>query len=199
MEEFSDLDDETGTNIANFNNIDISRNLVESIEYQTADTGITSPRKSFNFNYNNLRNENFNNNNINSKLSLENDAFSKHKFYQKKYKNDFDRFIDDDFSYNRINVDLINNKNDGRNINKISETNENLCKEVINKKVENVNYNRFIEITKNYNKINFKRDDTVESNEVKLDINHKNIEKKNSPNSENVFASNLFYNLINIY
>ena len=68
-----------------------------------------------------------------------------------------------------------------------------MCKEVNNKKVENANYNRFIEITKNYNKINYKRDDAIESNEEKLEINQKNIEKKSSPNSENVFTSNLFY------
>lgn len=189
MEEFSDLDEETGTNIAHINNNEISRNIVEPIEYQFPDLNNKFHTiKQIDDLYSNLIN---NNNNL---ISLENNIdnnFTNNILYPKKnYISDFDKLIDQEFNNNiRPKNFEIKNKNylnyDNGIINKIKLNDH---------QKENLDLNRFLEITKNYNKIP-KREKTIQKNAQNENLTSHfefSLETNNDQNPRNAFASNVF-------
>ena len=181
MEEFSDLDDETGTSIVHLNNVEIARNIVEPIEYQIPEVSKAINKTHFNNLYSNL-----NNNIINFDNPVENKRFD-NRYFSKKYINDFDRFVDENYSSNaRIHeVPLNNIKNNHNNIGENNHIEFNRCNK------ENPKLNRLIEIQRNYNKITHKKDYFAEN---KLNIINENKENKPLNSPDNAFSSNNYKN-----
>lgn len=172
MEEFSDLDDETGTNIVYMNNTDISKNIVEPIEYQLPDVNRITNKAQFNNLYSNLNDKIIKLDNPVGIRSFDN------RYFSKRYINNYDKIIDDNFCSNlRINEHPHNNINENPHINFNN-----------NRINANPNLNRLIEIKKNYYKINHKKDYYAEiNNENKENCYELNKNKSlNSP--DNAFS-----------
>jgi len=176
MEEFSDLDDETGTNIVNLNNVEITRRIVEPIEYQLPDVNKTFNKAHINNIYSNL-----NNNIINFENPIEIQSFD-NSYFSKRYIYDYDRIIDENLSNNVRNYEhnYSDNKN---NYNKITENQDKQVKKLVK---ENPKLNRLIEIQKNYNKIYHKKEHFTGNNLIK---NKENIQNKPLNPPENAFSS----------
>lgn len=174
MEEFSDLDDETGTNIVQLNNVEIARNIVEPIEYNLPELTKTNHRTNYNNLYSNLNNNNI----INFENPFEIKSFDD-RYFSKRYLNDYDRFIDENLTNNariferpyKNNNNICNNINESHGV----QTNNNIK--------ENHKMNRLIEIQKNYNKANHKKVYYAES------ILNENKENKPLNPPDNAFSS----------
>jgi len=191
MEEFSDLDDETGINIAQINNIDFSRSIVENIDFQKPEFNNSyNERHELNsLNYQ-LKNKHTNNNNfLNFHNHLENDSFLS---YPKRYSNEYDKFIDENFSNN---VSPYTNEIKKKDLFTHDENNTNVLRKNNLKDIPIMN--RLIEITKNYNKINPKKDKIIFNN-INENISELKIinEEKNLNSSQNAFTSNNFYLIV---
>jgi len=192
MEEFSDLDEETGTNIAHINNLEISRNIVEPIEYHfpNLNNKIQDIKQFDDLSSNLIKN---NNNLINIENNLNNKTSNNILLPKKNYLNDFERLIDQEFSHfnETKNFDI---RNKDYLIDKNEVTNNFNSKNI---QREKLNLNRFIEITKNYNKIP-KREKSFDNNVPNRDLisADKNILNIKNEKQSNAFASNVL-NILN--
>jgi len=160
MEEFSDLDEETGINIAHMNNIEISRNVVGLIEYDYPENKIHINRQD-DLNYNLFYNFNDNLIDIDKKLERNQININYDSWYQKKnYLNYFDKSIDKELqnNLNKKDFELVKKS---YFIDDIEDLNYNNSKAKHFRKEYN-NSNRFLEITKNFNKI-LKREKNIDN------------------------------------
>lgn len=174
MEEFSDLDDEAGTNIAQLNNIEISKNIVEPIQYNLPEMNRSIYMNKFNPLYSNL-----NDNIINIEDPVKIKSFE-NGYFSKRYLNDYDRIIDENFA-NHIRI----NENKFRNniIENFNINDNQIDPKIYNKGNEKLN--KLIELKKNYKKINNKKEQYYEMNSNENKENSKDYKENKSLNSSN--------------
>lgn len=174
MEEFSDLDDETGTNIVHLNDVEISRNIVEPIDYQLPDVCKNINKNRFTNLYSNSNN-NF--------INLDNNV---DRYFSKKYVNDFDRIIDENLNNNLRTYE----HPFGNNFNNYNNICENHHSHPNNIAKENPKMNKLLEIQKNYNKINHKKGHFVDN---KVNNDKENSEKNILNPPDYAFSSKIYY------